>query len=382
MEKITIGVIGSGTMGMGIAQVASIAGHRVIIHDANATALNKAQTQLQDQINKLSAKGKISVSDAVAITGRFYFSENLTACSECDLIIEAIVEDIAIKKNLYTQLENIVSEKCLIASNASSLSITSLASGLNYPQRFLGLHFFNPVPLMPLVEIIPALQTNDATIHYAIELIESWGKITVVAKDTPGFIVNRIARPYYSEAIRIYEEGFADFATIDYAMTSVYGFKMGPFVLMDFIGNDINYAVTNSVWESCFYEPRYKPSFTQRNLVSAGWLGKKSGRGYFNYNEAMPAPNTNDTELIKNIAWRILVMLINEAADADYFKIATRDDIEKAMCNGVNYPKGLLQWAEEIGIQHCIETMDRLFNQYHEERYRCSVGLKNEVMKK
>lgn len=376
MEKITIGVIGSGTMGMGIAQVASIAGHRVVIHDVNATALNKAQRQLQEQINKLADKGKLSASDAVAVSGRFYFSENIAACSDCSLVIEAIVEDLGIKKNLFAELEKVISQNCLLASNTSSLSITSLASGLNHPERFLGLHFFNPVPLMPLVEVILALQTNNSIVNASLELIESWGKIPVIAKDTPGFIVNRIARPYYSEALRIYEEGFADFATIDYSMTSVYGFKMGPFALMDFIGNDVNYAVTRSVWESCFYEPRYKPSFTQRNLVAAGWLGKKSGRGYYNYSESLPEPDKTNQELIQNIAWRILVMIINEAADAQYYKIATRADIETSMCKGVNYPKGLLQWADEIGIQHCIETMDRLFNQYHEERYRCSVGLR------
>jgi 3-hydroxybutyryl-CoA dehydrogenase len=376
MNKIAVGVIGSGTMGMGIAQVASMAGHRVIIYDANTTALNNAQKKLQDHINKLAEKGKITAVEAVAITGRLYFTESLSTCSESELIIEAIVEDLTIKKNLIDDLEKIISDNCLIASNTSSLSITTLASHCKHPQRFLGLHFFNPVPLMPLVEIIPALQSDLTNIDTANELMESWGKITVMAEDTPGFIVNRIARPYYTEAIRIYEESFADFATIDYAMTSVYGFKMGPFALMDFIGNDVNYAVTKSMWESCFYEPRYKPSFTQRNLVAAGWLGKKSGRGYYNYGNTLPVPYKVDVKLIENIAWRILVMLINEAADALYYKIALRKDIETAMCKGVNYPKGLLQWAEEIGIKHCIETMDRLFDQYHEERYRCSVGLR------
>lgn len=370
MEKITIGVIGSGTMGVGIAQAASMAGHSVIIYDVNTLALNNAQAQLQHQINKLAEKARITATEAVAVMGRVYFSELLKTCSTCDIVIEAIVENPDIKKQLYIELEKVVTQNCIIASNTSSLSITSLATVCKYPNRFLGIHFFNPVALMPLVEIIPALQTDGSTIDAAIKLMDSWGKISVVAKDTPGFIVNRIARPYYSEALRIYEEGFADFATIDYAMTSVYGFKMGPFALMDFIGNDVNYAVTKSVWESCYYEPRYKPSITQRNLVSAGWLGKKTGRGFYNYNEAFPEPNTNDPELIKNIAWRILVMLINEAADALYFKIATREDIETAMCKGVNYPKGLLQWADEIGVNHCVETIDRLFDNYHEERYR------------
>jgi 3-hydroxybutyryl-CoA dehydrogenase len=371
-----IGIIGSGTMGMGIAQVAAMAGHDVIIYDLNKAALDKAQAQLQLQINKLADKGKITASQAMEIMGSFYFYEELSICSDCELIIEAVIENPETKKRLFQEIESIVSKDCIIASNTSSLSITSLASGLKNPKRFLGLHFFNPVPLMALVEVIPALQTDPRTVVVATELMNAWGKITVQAKDTPGFIVNRIARPYYSEAIRIYEEGFADFATIDYAMTHVYNFKMGPFALMDLIGNDINYAVTKSVWESCYYEPRYKPSFTQRNYVNAGWLGKKSGRGYYNYHETIPQPDQADYELIQNIAWRILVMLINEAADALYFKIASKEDIETAMTKGVNYPKGLLQWADEIGIHHCVQTMDRLFNQYHEERYRCSVGLR------
>lgn len=377
MEKFTIGVIGSGTMGMGIAQVASMAGHKVIIYDANENALKNAQTKLQNLVNSLSAKSKISASDAVAIMGRMYFSNNITACSECQLVIEAIIENLEIKQDVFKSVENIVSKSCILASNTSSLSITSLASVCNDPTRFIGIHFFNPVGLMPLVEIIPALQTDPSHTKHIKMLMESWGKLPVIAKDTPGFIVNRIARPFYSEAIRIYEEGFADFATIDYAMTNVYGFKMGPFTLMDFIGNDVNYAVTHSVWESCYYEARYKPSFTQRNLVSAGWLGKKSGKGYFNYNETSVTPESTDPELLQNIASRILVMLINEAADALYYQIASKEDIETAMCKGVNYPKGLLQWAEEIGIQHCVDTMNRLFEQYHEERYRCSVGLKS-----
>jgi 3-hydroxybutyryl-CoA dehydrogenase len=379
MDKFTIGVIGSGTMGMGIAQVASMAGHKVILYDSNKQALDKSQAQLQDLFNKLAAKGKISSSEAVACMSRIYFSEKLNMCTSCELIIEAIIENLEIKKKLFEDLEKMVSDQCVLASNTSSLSITSLASSCNKPERFLGIHFFNPVALMPLVEIIPALQTNLAHVNNVKGLMEQWGKSPVVVKDSPGFIVNRIARPFYSEAIRIYEEGFADFATIDYAMTSVYGFKMGPFTLMDFIGNDINYAVTKSVWESCYFEARYKPSIVQRNLVSAGWLGKKTGRGFYNYSDYPVDADISDPELLKNIAWRILVMLINEASDAVYYKIASREDIETAMCKGVNYPKGLLQWAEEIGISHCIETMDRLFNQYKEERYRCSAGLKSLV---
>ena len=192
-----------------------------------------------------------------------------------------------------------------------------------------------------------------------------------VAKDTPGFIVNRVARPFYSEALRIYEEGFADFATIDFAMKTIGGFKMGPFELMDFIGNDVNYAVTESVFTSFYFDPKYKPSFTQKRLVEAGFLGRKSGRGFYNYAADMPKP-TEDLTLAKSIFERVIVMLINEAADALFLKVASANDIDNAMTKGVNYPKGLLAWANELGIKWCVEKLDNLYNEYHEDRYRCS----------
>ncbi|MBK7358784.1 MAG: NAD(P)-binding domain-containing protein [Saprospiraceae bacterium] len=375
MKTFKIGVIGAGTMGIGIAQLAAQSGHEVILYDEMESAMQAAQKKLQEVCNKLVEKSKLTPQEAVAIMGRLYFVNQLQAFESCHLIIEAIVENLQVKKSLYSKLESVVSTECILASNTSSLSISALAAACNNSSRVIGLHFFNPVPLMPLVEIIPAVQTNRIHVDSLQSLMESWSKWPVVAKDTPGFIVNRIARPYYSEAIRIYEEGFADFASIDYAMTSIYGFKMGPFALMDFIGNDINYAVTHSVWESCFFESRYKPSFTQRNLVAANWLGKKTGKGYYDYSKELPVPNASDPELIKNIAWRILVILINEAYDALYYKLASYQDIEAAMTKGVNYPKGLLSWGEEIGKQHCIDTMNRLYLNYKEERYRPSQGL-------
>lgn len=377
MRTNTIGVIGAGTMGIGIAQIAAQSGHEVILYDGSEKVMQNARHQLQTTFNKLVEKSKMTDQDAVVVMNRIYFVDHLQSFETCTLIIEAIVENSLIKKDVYSKLEPFISNDCILASNTSSLSISELASACKIASRFIGLHFFNPVPLMPLVEIIPALQTEQKHVETLQQLMESWSKWPVVAKDTPGFIVNRIARPYYSEAIRIYEEGFADFVTIDYAMTSIYGFKMGPFTLMDFIGNDINYAVTHSVWESCFYESRYKPSFTQRNLVSANWLGKKMGKGYYDYSKEMPLPKSDNPELIQNIAWRILVMLINEAYDALHYKLASFEDIEAAMTKGVNYPKGLLAWGEEIGKQTCVDTMNRLYANYKEERYRVSMGLTN-----
>jgi len=277
-------------------------------------------------------------------------------------------------------LESITSADCILASNTSSLSIASIAAACKKPERVIGIHFFNPAPLMPLVEIIPAVQTSEATKIASRNLIDSWGKVTVLAKDTPGFIVNRVARPFYGEALRIYEEGVADFATIDWAMTEMGGFRMGPFTLMDYIGNDVNYTVTETVFAAFYYDPRYKPSFTQKRHSEAGWYGRKSGRGYYNYADdaEMPQPN-KDEKLGKLIFNRILVMLINEAIDALFLNIASKEDIDLAMTKGVNYPKGLLKWADEIGLENVLTQLETLFAEYGEDRYRPSVLLRRMV---
>lgn len=368
-----IGIIGAGSMGAGIAQVAATAGHEVYVFDSNTAALERAQANLLTTLNKLTEKGKIDDRTAKAIFGRTYFLNNLAAFGETGLVIEAIVEDLAVKKAVFKQLESIVSADCLLATNTSSLSVAAIAAACQLPDRVLGIHFFNPAPLMQLVEVVPAVQTNPATIAQAKLLIESWGKLVVLAKDTPGFIVNRVARPYYGEALRILEEGIADIATIDWAMTALGGFRMGPFTLMDFIGNDVNYTVTETVFQSFFYDPRYKPSFTQKRLSEAGWLGKKTGRGYYDYAEGAQNPVAQqDEKLGRAILDRILAMLINEAADAFYLRIASREDIDLAMTKGVNYPKGLLRWADEIGIENCVKMLDALHEEYLEDRYRCS----------
>jgi 3-hydroxybutyryl-CoA dehydrogenase len=241
----------------------------------------------------------------------------------------------------------------------------------------IGIHFFNPAPLMPLVEIIPSITTSAEVLNDSKKIIDSWGKTTVITKDTPGFIVNRVARSYYGESIRIYEEGIADFATIDWAMKTFGGFKMGPFELMDFIGNDVNYKVTESVWTQFFYEPRFKPSLTQKRLYEAGWYGRKTGRGYYNYAEgsSIPAPKQDET-LGKYIFNRVLCMLINEAVDTMYLNIASREDIELAMTKGANYPKGLIQWGEEIGWNNVLNALQNLYEEYQEDRYRPSLLLK------
>jgi len=368
-------------MGSGIAQVAATYGWEVKLFDTRQEALDKSKEDLEKILARLIEKGKMDEVKRSDIQSKIHYVSNMKEFANCDLIIEAIIEDMEIKKRVFQEVDSIVSDDCIIASNTSSLSIASLASSCKNAERFIGIHFFNPVPLMKLVEIIPAVQTSTATRDKAKSIIDSWGKLTVVAKDTPGFIVNKVARPFYSEALRIYEEGIADFATIDWAMKEIGGFRMGPFELMDFIGNDVNYAVTESVFAAFYFDPRYKPAFTQKRLNEAGWLGRKSGRGYYDYTEGTEKPVPNqDKALGQKIVDRIIALLIDEAADAVMYGIASREDVETSMTQGLNYPKGLLAWADEIGIPEVVKRLDDLYDHYHDPRYRCS-GLLRSIAK-
>lgn len=377
-----LGVIGAGTMGTGIAQVAATAGWEVVIADTNESILEKSSASLVKVMNRLVEKAKYTQEEADKILGQIIFTDDQQYFENSDLIIEAIVENLEIKKTVFAAVEKIVRPDTIIASNTSSLSLASIGASLENPSRFVGIHFFNPAPLMPLVEIIPAVQTSEATTTQAKDWIDSWQKLTVLAKDTPGFIVNRVARPFYGESLRIYEEGIATFTTIDWVMKEFGGFRMGPFELMDFIGNDINFTVTSTVFESFFYDPRYRPAFTQKRMSEAGYLGRKTGKGYYDYAKGAVKP-----ELIKDrvvgqmLLNRVLVMLINEASDALFLNIASREDIDLAMTKGVNYPKGLLAWADELGIDWCVEQMDKLYDEYHEDRYRCSPLLRRMLKK-
>lgn len=382
MSKVKVGVLGAGTMGAGIAQVAAQAGHSVVLVDLNPEVLKKATESLDSVLGRLVDKNKISNEEKTAIQGRMLYSTSTKDFADVSIVIEAIVENIAVKHAVFKELESIVSIYCILASNTSSLPIASIGSVLSNPERIVGIHFFNPAPLMPLVEIIPAVQTSQKVVDAARDLIDSWKKITVLCKDTPGFIVNRVARPYYGEALRIYEEGIADFATIDWAMTTLGGFRMGPFTLMDYIGNDINYTVTESVFTAFYFDPRYKPSFTQKRHFEAGFLGRKSGRGYYNYAEGFTLPSPNEDAVVgQYIVDRILVMLMNEAIDALFLNVASKEDIDLAMTNGVNYPKGLLAWAEEKSLPWVLHRLEDLFNEYGEDRYRPSPLLKRLVNK-
>ena len=377
--KFIIGIIGTGAMGAGIAQVAATYGCKVLLHDTNVAMLEKAIVGINHSLTKLVEKGKFNNNEQAAILSNITSHQNLEDLRGCNMIIEAIVEDLAVKQKVFSALEHLVSDECILASNTSSLSIASIAAACKNKERVIGIHFFNPAVLMPLVELIPALTTSQKVFDESLSVIKSWGKVTVKAKDTPGFIVNRLARPYYGEAIKIYEEGMADFATIDYAMKTLGGFKMGPFELMDFIGNDVNYRVTETVWQQFFYDARYRPSLTQKRLFEAGLYGRKSGKGYYDYSVAeMPQPS-KDEALSKKIFMRIIAMLINEAAEALLLQIGTREDLDSAMVKGVNYKQGLLKWADEIGIDEILNELNELHQWFGDDRYRPSVLLKQKA---
>lgn len=373
----TIGVVGSGTMGTGIAQVAAMHGHRVVLFDNSSDSLVRAQAQLSKIFARLAEKGAYTSQEAEEVKRRIVLGQNLRAFAHCKLIVEAIVEDLAEKQDLFTQLEPIIPETCVLATNTSSLSVALIAGPCQHPGRVLGLHFFNPAALMELVEVIPWPGTTEESLVSVENLVRGWGKRIVRAADTPGFIVNRVARPYYLESLRIAEDGIADYATIDWALKEFGAFKMGPFELMDLIGLDVNLKVSESVFQAFYNDPRFRPSLLQRRLVEAGHLGKKSGKGFYDHGlqSVRPQPNT-DAALGKEIFERVLCCLINEACQAVLHKVASKEDVELAVTLGLNYPRGLLKWCDEIGAAKVLTKLEALCAEYGRERYRPSALLK------
>jgi 3-hydroxybutyryl-CoA dehydrogenase len=287
----TVGVIGAGTMGAGIAQVAAQAGCRVKLFDARDGAAPSAIEKTTATLATLVGKGKITAGDAAATQSRLSAATDLADFHDCDLIVEAIIEDLAAKQALFKSLETICAPTTVLASNTSSISITAIASAVARPENVVGMHFFNPAPVMPLVEIVSGHLTSSDVAERMEATSRQWQKSPVRCRSTPGFIVNRVARPYYGEAFRALESGGADAATIDLVMREAGGFKIGPFELLDLIGLDVNLMVTKSVWNACFQDSRYRPSLTQEEMVAAGLLGRKSGRGFYRYPDgAPPAP--------------------------------------------------------------------------------------------
>ena len=290
-KENVVAVIGSGAMGAGIAQIAAVAGHVVRLFDTRAGAAANAIAEIGKVFDKLVDKGRMGATEADLARERLQAIDALAGVADAAIVIEAIVENLDAKRTLFAELEGIVGERCILATNTSSISVTAIAAPLRHPERLVGMHFFNPVPLMALVEVISGLATDKAVAATVYATAQAWGKEPVHAKSTPGFIVNRVARPYYAEALRLLQEGAADPATLDAVLRDCGGFRMGPFELMDLIGHDVNFSVTQSVHAAYFGDPRYTPSVLQQELVNAGFLGRKSGRGFYRYadNAAKPA---------------------------------------------------------------------------------------------
>jgi 3-hydroxybutyryl-CoA dehydrogenase len=291
-----IAVVGSGTMGAGIAQIAAAAGHRVLLHDAREGAAEHAIQGIGAALEKRVAQGKLSAGARAGLLGRIEPSARLAELAPARLAVEAIVENLEAKRGLFRELEELLAEDSILATNTSSLSITAIGAPLKRPERLVGMHFFNPVPVMKLVEVVSGQATDPALAQAVFDTAAAWGKTPVHAKSTPGFIVNRVARPFYAEALRVLNEQGADVATLDAVMRESGGFRMGPFELMDLIGHDVNASVTRSVFDAFHQDPRFTPSLIQEELVAAGFLGRKSGRGFYSYGEGVERPKPHIAE--------------------------------------------------------------------------------------
>jgi 3-hydroxybutyryl-CoA dehydrogenase len=380
-----VAVIGAGAMGSGIAQVAAQAGHEVYLVDAFEGAAATARDRLASMLARLAAKGRITLAEADAATANIHVTDSAVDLPECALVIEAIRENLDDKQALFAAVARSQPAGTLFASNTSSLDITAIAQGLPHPERVLGLHFFNPPPLMRLVEVIHGRLTSDESLTVATQLMRAWGKTPVRCTSTPGFIVNRVARPFYGEAQRMVETGVADAATIDLAMREVGGFRMGPMELTDLIGQDVSLAVGTSVWEQTGRDERYTPTELQRQLVADGRLGRKSGQGVFRYDASgQPLDAAPDRALavaltagpiVTNPVGRTIAMLVNEAVDLVARGEASAEDVDTAMELGTNYPKGPIAWGAEIGFDVIAEQLRHLDAAFPGGRYRPSPAL-------
>lgn len=332
---LIVGVVGAGTMGSGIAQVAIAAGENVKFFDPLPEAIQRGKDMIKKNLDFLVSKQKLTIDESVDIFSRLDFIDSLNGLSSCDIVIEAIIENESVKKELFKNLESIVSSKSILATNTSSLSITALSNELKFPERLVGMHFFNPAPRMKLIEVVKGLKTSDVYIDYITNLAKRWGKAPVVTKSTPGFIVNRVARPFYGEALRVLAEFGADHTSIDRVIRDCGGFPLGPCQLMDLIGLDVNLSVTQSVYEATAFDPRYAPSLLQQELVRAGKLGRKSGEGFYIYPVEDSDPKSADTNekcelsscalgFIKSSGIQCLIDRLTDA-DADLIE-ATRDN--------------------------------------------------------
>ncbi len=392
----TVSVIGAGTMGAGIAQLAATHGWSVFLVDLDRAVLDRARGAVAKQLERQVETGKITGEQRQTTLERIQTVEAIQAAGNARLAIEAVVEDLSVKQKVFQSLEAALGPEAILATNTSSLSVGRIAEGVRRAERVVGMHFFNPAPVMPLVEIIAAGQSDASCVAVARAVAQEWGKVTVLAKDTPGFIVNRVARGFYLEALRLLGEGVAGVDEIDAGLRTHGGFKMGPFQLMDLVGLDVNLAVSTSVWEQMNRPTRLQPHPIQQTLVAQGQLGRKTNRGFYVYDEkgSLPAvaserktfeisPLLGDAirtfcerggmgtagRTEQYILARILAAVFNEAAFALAENVATAEDIDLAMVKGTNYPKGTLSWAQMIGPRTVRGVLTALNKTITDNRY-------------
>lgn len=392
-----VGVIGAGTMGAGIAQVAATAGWNVHLLDVDAETVRGAVAGVTKRLDRLVEKGRLTTDERDATAARLHVATKAADLAPCELIIEAIVEDLDAKARVLGELLSHLAPDAIIATNTSSLSISRLGEAIGTPRRTVGMHFFNPAPLLKLVEVIAGDQTDAAVVERVAEIAAGWGKTVARAADVPGFIVNHVARPYYLEAFRILEDGYATPAQIDTAMNQLGGFRMGPLELTDLIGQDVNTATTRSVWEQLGHPPLLRPSALQERLVAKDHLGRKTGRGVYRYHDGKVDPavdverrnlEMNDDlraavdafvagatevegdETTRYVFARILVALIAQAVLAHRRGVATPADIDTALTKGVNYPMGPFTWMERIGVDTCARLLQSLETTVEDDRFR------------
>jgi 3-hydroxybutyryl-CoA dehydrogenase len=377
-------------MGAGIAQLAARSGARTILHDPLPEALQRGAQYARDGLGKEAAKGRLSAAEAEAAAGRIEPLDDLGAFAECELVIEAAPERLDLKHELYARLsEKIVSEQCVLATNTSSLLVTAIAASARNPERVVGMHFFNPAPIMRLLEVVAGVESSTEALDLATATGEAMGKTVIVAKDGPGFIVNRCNRPFGLEALRILQEQIADIETIDRTMRVEGGFRMGPFELMDLVGIDTGLEISKSFYEQSFYEPRWQPSPITARYVAAGRYGRKTGRGYYDYSSDPYRPpdpdplgssaDANAQPASGGVLERIVCQVINECSFALGEGVGSAQDIDTGMVLGLNYPRGPLAWADQIGLDHVLAVLDGLWEEYREERYRPAPALRGLV---
>ncbi len=354
---VDIAVVGAGTMGAGIAESSALAGLSVVMVDVREEALDLGRNTIEKDLDRRVKKGRLSEEERRGSIGRVSTTTSLESCADAPVVIEAVVEDLTVKTRVFGDLEDVVASEAVLATNTSSLSVAGIAAATEHPERVVGMHFFNPVPAMRLVEVVNGPSTDPSAVSKVEEMAERLGKTPIRVSDTPGFVVNRVARPFYLEALRLVEAG-GEPGQIDAAIRGA-GFMMGPLQLADLIGNDINLTVSESLFERYYYHPRFRPSYLQRSMVEGGLLGRKSGRGFYEYGGEKTGED-NENEPSEDVALRVISCIVNEAFLALSEGVATAEDIDRAMKLGANYPKGPFEWEKEIGTRSIVEVLDSL----------------------